>query len=343
MAPPITLPVIVRSKSLADSSYVIPWSAFDPSLVGAKSCNLASLSKMQLPDWIHIPKSAALTFDAFERALLHSCNQEVRESLVQYEARLDTATGDEQRHILEQMRAAIGRMKAPPELKACLLETMKEICEGPVDELKAWKSVVGVWASKWNERAFASRCRVGLSHSSLYMAVLIQPVINAAYAFVLHTCNPLNGARDEVYGEIVCGLGEVLVSNYPGVAASFSCKKSQPSSSSRVLGFPSKSIALYGGGPLIFRSDSNGEDLEGYAGAGLYESIIMCAPTAERPVSYVNERLVWDDLFFADLSEKLTKVGTAIETCMGGVPQDIEGVVSVGGDLYVVQTRPQVL
>ncbi len=26
---------------------------------------------------------------------------------------------------------------------------------------------------------------------------------------------------------------------------------------------------------LIFRSDSNGEDLEGYAGAGLYESITM--------------------------------------------------------------------
>jgi len=26
---------------------------------------------------------------------------------------------------------------------------------------------------------------------------------------------------------------------------------------------------------LIFRSDSNGEDLEGYAGAGLYDSITM--------------------------------------------------------------------
>jgi hypothetical protein len=39
----------------------------------------------------------------------------------------------------------------------------------------------------------------------------------------------------------------------------------------QVLGYPSKPIGLFIKRSIIFRSDSNGEDLEGYAGAGLYD------------------------------------------------------------------------
>lgn len=39
----------------------------------------------------------------------------------------------------------------------------------------------------------------------------------------------------------------------------------------QVLGYPSKRIGLFIRQSIIFRSDSNGEDLEGYAGAGLYD------------------------------------------------------------------------
>lgn len=40
---------------------------------------------------------------------------------------------------------------------------------------------------------------------------------------------------------------------------------------------------------LIFRSDSNGEDLEGYAGAGLYDSITM-DETKLKKVDYGTDR-----------------------------------------------------
>lgn len=43
----------------------------------------------------------------------------------------------------------------------------------------------------------------------------------------------------------------------------------------QVLLYPSKSDGMFVPESLIFRSDSNGEDLEGYAGAGLYDSITM--------------------------------------------------------------------
>lgn len=58
------------------------------------------------------------------------------------------------------------------------------------------------------------------------MAVLIQELLPANYAFVLHSKNPFNkDSIDEMYGELVPGLGEVLVGNAPGRALSWTMKK----------------------------------------------------------------------------------------------------------------------
>lgn len=112
-----------------------------------------------------------------------------------------------------------------------------------------------VWASKWNERAYFSTRKVKLDHDYLCMAVLVQEVINADYAFVIHTTNPSSGDSSEIYAEVqdlyfplhlnsskpvllptlpdsfffwfqvVKGLGETLVGAYPGRSLSFICKK----------------------------------------------------------------------------------------------------------------------
>jgi alpha-glucan,water dikinase len=89
----------------------------------------------------------------------------------------------------------------------------------------------------------------------------------------------------------------------------------------------------------IFRSDSNGEDLDGYAGAGLYDSLPMTEAT-ERVVDYTDEPLVFDEPFRTQLLAQIAQVGLAVEQALGG-PQDIEGVVK-DGEIFVVQTRPQV-
>lgn len=36
-------------------------------------------------------------------------------------------------------------------------------------------------------------------------------VVDGQYAFVLHTANPLTGRHGDMFGELVAGLGEVLV------------------------------------------------------------------------------------------------------------------------------------
>merc|ERR1712014_549204 len=109
------------------------------------------------------------------------------------------------------------------------------------------------------DRAVSSRRQCGLNDDAIYMAVLVQPLIYAAYAFVIHTRSPLPGAKeDEQLVELCVGLGESLVSNSPGRALSASVGPGDQPSIVHV--FPSKPDGVFtpDGGTLIFRSDSNG-------------------------------------------------------------------------------------
>jgi alpha-glucan,water dikinase len=200
----------------------------------------------------------------------------------------------------------------------------------------AWTRIKQVWGSKWNERAHLSRCTMKIPHDDLVMAVLIQKVVEADYSFVIHTVNPFTGNKEEIYAELVLGLGEALVANYPGRALGFTCAKG--SHGLQILSFPSKLVGLYGGG-LIFRSDSNGEDLVHYAGAGLYDSFMLPFP-GKVSLDYSNEPLMWEAEFRTDLLVSIARIGEEIENAVGS-PQDIEGAYSKG-QYHVVQTRPQV-
>ena len=135
---------------------------------------------------------------------------------------------------------------------------------------------------------------------------------------------------------MVLGLGETLVGNYPGEGLGFVCRKADLSLD--VLSYPSKSVGLYGKG-VIFRSDSNGEDLQDFAGAGLYDSFLAEEPE-HRLLDYRSEKLVWDPQFRDDLLRSIARIGIEVEKVLGHGPGR-EGAVA-GGKFYVVQTRPQV-
>ncbi|XP_042064824.1 alpha-glucan water dikinase 1, chloroplastic-like [Salvia splendens] len=66
---------------------------------------------------------------------------------------------------------------------------------------QAWMAIKKVWASKWNERAYFSTRKVKLDYDCLCMAVIVQEIINADYAFVIHTTNPSSGDSSEIYAE----------------------------------------------------------------------------------------------------------------------------------------------
>lgn len=101
------------------------------------------------------------------------------------------------------------------------------------------------------------------------MAALLMELVPAEMSFVLHTCNPLSGDQNEVFGEVCLGLGEALTGNEPGSAMSFTAKK-QKGFPSVIRSLPSKPVSHHppiikvtDGKPLykrsiIARSDSNG-------------------------------------------------------------------------------------
>lgn len=186
---------------------------------------------------------------------------------------------------------------------------------------KAWNGVKKVWASKFNERAFLATKKIGVNLNQIFMAVLVQKIVPSEYAYVIHTTNPTNGDDTEVYVETCRGLGESLVSDMPGQALSFTLNKQ--TNNTKVNAYMNKPIELKSEG-FIFRSDSNSEDLPGFAGAGLFDSYTMNTET-EHLVSYNNDRMTTDANFRNQFMKTVGNIGVQIERLYNLDPQDIEG------------------
>ncbi|MEA2083530.1 MAG: PEP/pyruvate-binding domain-containing protein [Thermodesulfobacteriota bacterium] len=330
-----TAPTPARFRRVKFTKYAISPRDFNVTSVGGKSNHLINL-KTRLPDWIHIPRSIAIPFCTCEKVLGHTLNAEFKK---QYTS-LSKQVAKKPSEILPKLKSAIMALAVPNPLRNNLRDIMKfEKMEWPENWNRLWECIKTVWASKWNERAYWSREKWRIKHSDIRMAVLIQEVVDAEYAFVIHTANPFTGNRAELYAEVVVGLGDILCSgNYPGRAFSFTCRKGKKLIP-EVITYPSKGVALRGKG-LIIRSDSNGEDLTDYSGAGIYDSMFF-EPIKEEILDYTNNPLLWDHGFSRKFLRTITRLGMEIEKIMGRAPQDIEGAYS-NGKFYVVQTRPQV-
>ena len=170
------------------------------------------------------------------------------------------------------------------------------------------------------------------------MEVLYQKIIPPEYAFVIHTKNPSVNDPNEIYSEVVNGMGETLVGFYEGHSFSFTYNKSNKNIT--IKSYPNiKSIVLRNSG-FIFRSDSNMEDLEGFAGAGLFDSVLMIENEVMN-MGYKYSQIFKDYGFIKRLSEKIADLGIETQKLFNGEPQDIEGVY-YKDEFYIVQTRPQV-
>ncbi len=168
------------------------------------------------------------------------------------------------------------------------------------------------------------------------MSILCQKIIPAEYSFVIHTKNPLTNNKNQLFAEVVYGMGETLVGAYEGQSFSFVYYKDK--NNYEIKSYPNKSISLKNSG-FIFRSDSNMEDLEGFSGAGLFDSVPM-VDDKEIEMSYADNQLFHDKNFVNNIINKISLLGIGVEK-LYNVEQDIEGVY-YNGEFYIVQTRPQV-
>ncbi|GIL92123.1 hypothetical protein Vretimale_14920 [Volvox reticuliferus] len=361
--------------------WVVGMDEYNDGVVGAKSKNLAKL-RGRLPPNIHLPASVTLPFGCFEQALELPENKQLKQELADTVSRISgrsssssASSGGVVSGLLTGLGSLVGlsgssngnspgnaaqspavllaecrrlamKVVVPRQVRDELEKAMRAAGIPPPENEERWALALdalrGVWASKYNDRAYYSLRKAGLDFNSVRMAVLVQRVVPAQYAFVIHTRNPSNNDEREVFCELVKGLGESLVSGMvPGSAVAFKAvKDSGGLQSPEVLCYASKSEAMFVRDSLIFRSDSNGEDLEGYAGAGLYDSITM-DPSVLTKIDYMEDRLVQEPGFRRDLMSRICRLGVDIEKALGSA-QDVEGVVAIDGSITVVQTRPQV-
>ena len=314
---------------------------FENDKVGAKSNNLKKVYK-KLPEWIKYPESFSIPFNVCDYFLNLPENSEQKKNLQTIISEIDSLPENELNkapELLNKCASIILQIELPEksDYYKLLVERLQKFGINQNEIPEALKSIKKVWASKYNERAFISCRKVGVKLDEISMAVLCQKIIEAEYAFVIHTKNPSNNNKNEIYCEVVYGMGESLVGAYEGQSFSFIYNKD--SKNCFIKTYPNKSIALKNKG-FIFRSDSNTEDLEGFAGAGLFDSIPM-VEYEEVNMEYGINKIFCDGNFVGELMKGIGGLGLEVEKIFGGEEQDIEGVY-YNNAFYIVQSRPQV-
>ena len=137
------------------------------------------------------------------------------------------------------IRAAVEGTVMPDHVREAISEAYRELGAGPVavrssataedlpgaafagqqdtflgvdGEPEVLDAVRRCWASLWTDRAIAYRRRLGIDGSSVAIAVVVQRMVDAEYAGVMFTADPVTGERGVVVIDAALGLGEAVVS-----------------------------------------------------------------------------------------------------------------------------------
>jgi rifampicin phosphotransferase len=81
-----------------------------------------------------------------------------------------------------------------------------------VGEAAVIDAVRRCWASLWTDRAIAYRNRIKIDPDDVAIAVVVQRMINADFAGVMFTADPVSGDRETIMVDASTGLGEAVVS-----------------------------------------------------------------------------------------------------------------------------------
>jgi rifampicin phosphotransferase len=195
----------------------------DLELAGGKGANLGELTRAGFL----VPDGFIVSTEAYETVVEEAALADVITAGLA--ARDDGAT----------IRAAFENVTIPDGLTAAIIATYTDLGHGPVavrssataedlagaafaGQQDTYLNVIGdaavldavrrCWGSLWTERAIAYRRRQQIGSVNLRIAVVVQLMVEAEFAGVMFTANPVTGARDEVVVDATPGLGEAVVS-----------------------------------------------------------------------------------------------------------------------------------
>jgi rifampicin phosphotransferase len=195
----------------------------DLELAGGKGANLGELMRAGFP----VPDGFIVSTEAYATVVEDARLAEVITAGLA--ARDDGAT----------IRAALENVTIPDGLAAAIIAAYADLGRGPVavrssattedlagaafaGQQDTYLNVIGdvavldavrrCWGSLWTERAISYRRRQQIGSVNLRIAVVVQLMVDAEFAGVMFTANPVTGTRDEVVVDATPGLGEAVVS-----------------------------------------------------------------------------------------------------------------------------------
>jgi phosphohistidine swiveling domain-containing protein len=308
--------------------------AADVGLVGGKGANLGEMVAAGLP----VPPGFCLCAQAYRdfiqeaqldepiRSILDEIRQddpadvEVKSALIRdlfLQHRVPRAMaeeiGDSYRHLVRQLRKAhVSAVPVAVRSSATAEDLPTASFAGQQDtylnvrgtgELVA--CVRKCWASLWTARAVTYRATKGFDQHKVYLAVVVQTMIDSEISGILFTVNPVTGSPDEVVINASWGLGEAIVSG---------------------LVTPDAFIVRKSDGQVLSRQIASKELLVEYAKEG--GAVERETPPEKRETPSLSD----------DQIAQLVALGQQVETHYGA-PQDIEWAYAQGR-FYVLQSRP---
>ena len=343
--PTLILPPV--DESLAGQA--VMGDAIDARTCGAKAAACARLDQLAQASGETIPFSApsggVLPFGSMRMALDESACAALDDAL----ARAETAEGAELDEVCEALQAIAGSARPT---RAALVDIISALstsslavrssanvedlagmsAAGLYDSLLNVPTHVGgaiyvtavseavatVWASLYTRRAVLARRAAGVPQASAAMAVLLQPLVDAAAAFILCTSNPMTGEAGECYVELAEGLGETLASG-------------------NVRGTPCRLTVRENGGVVTL---AEGSLVTALVPASLDDGGGLVEAAAD---GSVGGGLLADAETREELARRIAVAGRTIREAEGGGPQDVEGAIDADGNVWVVQARPAVV
>ncbi|MGR4880231.1 PEP/pyruvate-binding domain-containing protein [Streptomyces sp. LARHCF249] len=124
--------------------------------------------------------------------------------------------------VAEAVRAAYGNLGGGPvavrssataeDLPEAAFAGQQDTFLNVIGEPDVLDAVVRCWASLWTDRAVDYRAGHGIDHGRVRMAVVVQRMVDAEYAGVAFTSDPVTNDRNALVIDASPGLGEAVVS-----------------------------------------------------------------------------------------------------------------------------------
>src|SRR5579885_423207 len=201
-------------------------------LVGGKGANLGELTRAGLP----VPPGFCITTEAYQQVAERADLNELLDRLASKEGQ--THSGE----ITAAIRERLLQVPFPQELADTVRGAYSSLGKGSplavavrssataedlpfasfAGQQDTYLNIIGIdalldavrrcWASLWTPRAVSYRASNHIDARSVYLAVVVQRMVNASVAGVLFTANPLTGRRHQAVIDANPGLGEAVVS-----------------------------------------------------------------------------------------------------------------------------------